>query len=275
MNEFAYEPFVILERGAAPPTEARPARPTTFRGRKPAILIVGQGGAELDLPLAAEGFEVYRTADREPALELLRGHPSILMALVRMDVPSLDPAELVRDLRAIRPGLWIGLWGDPASRDRAASGYAAGATDLLPVSGDPVETAERLGRTLPWAVRLREAAERRERRRPRRLRPLVGRAAASALALVLGVGLAVVVREWNAERDALAARIDRLLGSMESVRSGPDRTDRQFDRWSRVEQLNLLREHDFTLRAYYVDQLELERARNAMWAVPPPQYSVR
>src|SRR5262245_41345685 len=117
MTEFAYEPFVILERGGTPATEARPSRRrTSFRGRKPAILLVDGEGTGLDLPLAAEGFEVYRTTGRESALEMLRAHPSIAMALVRVDLPGLDAVDLIRELRRIRPGLWIGLWGDPADR---------------------------------------------------------------------------------------------------------------------------------------------------------------
>lgn len=276
MSEFAYEPFVILERGGTPATEARPTRrPTAFRGRKPAILIVDREGNGLDLPLAAEGFEVYRTTGRESAAELLRVHPSILMALVRMDLTSPDPVEVIRDLRGIRPGLWIGIWGHPAARELATQAYAAGGTDLLPSTADPQETAERLARSLPWATRLKEAAERKERRRSRRLSPAIRRAIGLTAALLLGIGLAAVVREWHDHRDAWTARLDRFLSAMEPVRSASDRADRQFDRWSRFEQINLLREHDFALRSYYVEQLELQRARDAMWAAPRPQYPTR
>jgi CheY-like chemotaxis protein len=274
MTELDYEPFVILERGGTPAAEGRSSRPrTSFRGRKPAILLVDGEGTGLDLPLAAEGFGVYRTRGRESALEMLRAHPSVAMALVRVDLPGLDAADLIRELRRTRPGLWIGLWGDPADRDRSAAGYEAGATDLVPSTATPEETVARLVRTLPSAIRLQEAAERRQNRRSRRASPLIGRAVGAVLALALGVGLAVVTRAWHESRDLWAARLDRFLGSMEPVR--PDRMDRQFDRWNRFEELNLLREHNYTLRSYYAEQLELQRAREALGTVPPPRYSVR
>ena len=69
----------------------------------------------------------------------------------------------------------------------------------------------------------------------------------------MGIGLAAVVREWHDHQDALNARLDRFLSAMEPVRSSSDPADRQFNRWSRYEQLNLLREHDYSLRSYYVD----------------------
>lgn len=275
MTEFAYEPFVILERGGGvPATDVRPVRRrTSFRGRKPALLLVDREGAGLDLPLAAEGFEVYRTTGRDSALEMLRGHPGILMALVRTDLTSLDPIQLIRDLREVRPGLWIGLWGDPANRDRIMDGYDAGATDLIPSTADPSDTVARLVRSLPWAIRLQEAAERQGRRRSRRISPWIGRAAVMLLGLGMGVSLALGVREWQENREAWSARLERFLGSMEPVRSTPDR---QFERWSRYEQLNLMREHDYALKSYYIDQLELQRAREAMQIVPPPpRYSAR
>lgn len=275
MVEFAYEPFVILERGGTPATEARPVRRrTSYRGRKPGILLVDRDGAGLETPLAAEGFEVYRTSGGDSALEMLRAHPSILMALVRIDLTSPDPIDLIREIRKIRPGLWIGLWGDPANRDRAMEGYDAGGTDLISTTGEPAETVARLFRSLPWAIRLQESAERGERRRRRRFSPWIGRVAGVAMALSMGVGLAVVTRTWQENRDAWSARIDRFLSSMEEpVR--PAAVDRQFDRWSRYEQINLLREHDYALRGYYLEQLELQRARDAMMATPPPRYPTR
>lgn len=269
-----YEPYVILERGGTPAIHGRSGRPrTSYRGRKVALLLVDREGAGLDLPLAAEGFEVYRTTGRDSALELLRAHPGILMALVRADLTSLNPMDLIRELRKIRPGLWIGLWGHPADRDRAMDGYEAGATDLIPSTADPHETATRLVRSLPWAIRLVEDAERGERRRRRRYSPWIGRAAGVALALALGAGLAVGTREWQENRDAWTARLDRFLSSMEPVR--PAATDRQIERWSKFEQLNLLREQDYALRTYYLEQLELQRARDAMGATPPPRYQAR
>jgi len=273
MVDFNDEPYVILERGGTSPTGTRGGRPrTSYRGRKAALLLVDREGAGLDLPLATEGFEVYRTTGRDSALEMLRAHPGILMALVRADLTSLDPMELIRELRKIRPGLWIGLWGHPADRDRAMDGYEAGATDLIPSTGDPHETAARLQRSLPWAIRLLEDAERGERRRRRRYSPWIGRAAGVALSLALGAGLAVVTREWQENRDTWTARLDKFLSSMEPVRPA---ADRQLDRWNRFEQLNLLREQDYTLRTYYLEQLELQRARDAMLAVPPPRYQSR
>jgi CheY-like chemotaxis protein len=264
-SDISPEPFVILERGGVPGIAPRPARRwTSFHGRKPSILLVDREGTGLDVPLAGEGFEVYRTTGRESALELLRAHPSILMALVRTDISGLDPISLLRELRELRPGIWIALWAD--DRTRAAEGYAAGAVDWIPSSTDLHETAARLLRSLPWAVRLREAAERREHRpRRRRLSPMAGRAAVVGLALALGVALAVATRAWHESRDAWSARLERFLAAMEPVRAP---ADREFDRWNRLERLQLLREHDYALRSFYLEQLELQRARDAM-GVPP------
>ena len=93
MSDEAYEPFVIVDRSEAP----APRRWTVLRGRKPAVLLIDRGGSDgagLDLPLAGEGFDVYRTTGRDSALDLLEAHPSVLMALVRMDLPDLDGARL-------------------------------------------------------------------------------------------------------------------------------------------------------------------------------------
>src|SRR6478736_1630698 len=113
MSDDAFEPFVIVERPAAPSLR----RWTALRGRKPALLLIDRGapdGSGLDLPLAAEGFDVYRTTGHRSALDLLEAHPSVLMALVRADLPNLDAHALIRELRRVRPSLWIGVLCDPA-----------------------------------------------------------------------------------------------------------------------------------------------------------------
>src|SRR5262249_50190085 len=189
----------------APETEARPLRHRMpIPGPKPGLLLVDGESTRIDLSLVAEGFDVYRTTRPDSALELLRAHPGILMALVRMDLPGLDSAALIRDLRRIRPGHWIDMWGDPADRDRAAEGYAAGATDLIPSSGDPGEIAERLLRTVPGAVRRRRTAER--RRASGRGSRILGRTAGMAAAVALGVVLALMTRAWHDSRDEWKAR---------------------------------------------------------------------
>lgn len=268
MPESAYEPFVILERGEAPPAQV-PAvrRRTTRRGRRAILLVDRPDG--LDHPLAAEGFEVYRTASPDSALDLLGAHPSIVMALVRLDLPGLDAAGLIRELREARPGLWIAMLGEASDRERAAAGFEAGAADWVPRSSDAQETVARIVRRIPWAVREREKAERGVRRR--RLRPAwLGTSAMLAIGLLFGIGLAALTRSWQQSADPWTARIDRILAALEG-----NRADRDMDRWSRVEQLRLLRERETFLRGHQVDQLEQQRVSDLLRRLPPPQYPAR
>src|SRR5258705_7931496 len=103
----SFEPYVILEHPEPAGPQARtPRRWTVLRGHKPAILLVDEATPDrsgLDALLASEGFGVYRTASRDSALELLRTHPSVLMAVVRMDLPGIDPGSLIRELRELHP----------------------------------------------------------------------------------------------------------------------------------------------------------------------------
>ncbi len=278
MSDDAYEPFVIVERSTAPTLR----RWTALRGRKPALILIDRGspdGSGLDHPLATEGFDVYRTTGHRSALDLLQAHPSVLMALVRTDLPNIDAPALIRDLRQVRPGLWIGLLCDPADRAAAAAGYAAGAVDLFPAATSPGETVERLLRSVPWAMRLREDAERRLERPPRSpLRRIARRAASRAgmivtlgAALLLGAMMALVTRAWQESRDADEARIERILSALEA-RPPVDRTERQFDRWQRQEQLDLQRRSQQMLGSYYQSQLEEDRLRDLL-RLTAPRYS--
>jgi hypothetical protein len=275
MPEDTPEPFVIVERPATPPF----GRWTALGGRKPSLLLIDRGspdGSGLDSPLAAEGFDVYRTTGHRSALDLLRAHPSILMALVRTELPDIDAPALIRDLGQVRPGLWIGILGDPAGRAAAAAGYAAGAVDLFPAAGSRPETVARLLRSVPWAVRLREQAERR-RERPRRsrlgrlvrrARSRLGLAATLAAAFLVGVCLALVTRSWHESRDLENARIERILGALEAHPT-LDRAGRQFDRWQRQEQLDLERRSQEMQGSFYQSQLEEERLRELLRLARP------
>jgi hypothetical protein len=272
------EPYVIIERPA--PAPAR--RWTILRGRKPAILLVDRDGAGLDHPLA-EGFDVYRTTGRESALEVLRSHPGVLMALVRAGLPGVNAPSLIRELREARPGLWIGQVCDPADRETAAAGYAAGAVDLFHPDANPVDTVERLIRGVPWALRRREAADLRiERRRVRPSSPPFRRWARKAavplgilLCLGLGAGLAAATQSWQETRDAWNARWERLLTAMESPRAALRPLDREFDRWQRIEQINLQRLSQQELQEFRRQQLEDGRAQDLLRTLPRPEYTVR
>jgi hypothetical protein len=275
------EPFVILDRPGLP----APRRWTVLGGRKPAVLLVDHGGAEgagLDLPLAREGFDVYRTTGRDSALDLLCAHPTMLMALVRLDLPGLDGVGLLGDLEESLQGLWMGQLCDPAERDLAAAGYAAGAADLFSPRADPAHTIARLVRSVPWALRRRAEAERRlQRRRERASLPWFRRAARSArvrlpralpiaVALAAGVALAALAAAWQESRERDDARIERVLGALDALRPRPpDRGDRMIERWQRQEQIDLERRGQETMGAYYRAQLEEERLRDLMRFVTP------
>lgn len=268
------EPFVILERPLR--------RWKALRGRKPAILLIDRDGGGLDHPLAAEGFDVYRTTGRDSALELLRTHPSILMSLLRAGLPGLDPAPLIRELQDSRPGLWVGLVCDPDDRAAAAAGYEAGAVDLFHPATDPRVTVARLIRGVPWALRRREAADRRIERRlgrstgpplrrwARKASSRLGLAALLLVSLGLGAALAAATRAWHESQERWSARFERFMSAMESSR--PPGPDRQFDRWQRFEQMNLQRQSQQELQSYRRDQLEEERLQDFLRRLPPPQY---
>lgn len=283
MSDTPYEPYVIVDRSAAP---ASGRRWTVFRGRKPALLLIDRGGPEgsrLDLPLASEGFEVYRTTGRASAVDLLRAHPSILMALVRTDLADVEAPSLIRELRETQPGLWIGLLCEPGNRDCASAGYAAGASDLFDLSANPQQTVSRLIRSAPYALRLREAADRRrERHEQRRPEPVWRRllrksssqlrvAGLVAVSLALGVGLAVATQAWQESQQRWSERFDRLVNALEGSRAAPDRVERQL----RIEQLGLQQQSLQATRQSHLEQLEQSRVLDLLRAVPPPQYSVR
>jgi hypothetical protein len=271
------EPYVILER----PAPAPPRRWTALRGRKPTILLVDRDGAGLDHPLA-EGFDVYRTSGRDSALEVMRSHPGVLMALVRAGLPGLDAPSLIRELLQARPGLWVGLVCDPDDRTSAAAAYSAGAVDLFHPAA--IDTVERLIRGVPWALRRREAADRRIERQLRRPpTPPVRRWARKSMLPVAGIlvclGLgalfAAATQAWNESRERWEARLERFLAAMETPRPSARPLDREFDRWQRVEQINLQRQSQQELQEYRRDQLDEGRVQDLLRNVPRPQYTAR
>jgi DNA-binding NarL/FixJ family response regulator len=288
MSDTEYEPFVFLDRSEAPAPSGR--RWTVFRGRKPALLLIDRGGASgdgLDPILAEEGFEVYQTTNRKSALDLLKAHPSILMALVRIDLPGLDAASVIRELRSIQPGLWVGMLADFQDRKAAAEGYVAGAADLFYPKLSPTVVASRLVRSAPLALRLREGAERRVERtqqRPRRrwlrrvsrrLAPHLGMAVLLVLAFLAGSGLAAATRLWQDAQARWAAQVDRLVQAIEAASPARPMTDRQIERLFRAQELDLQRQAREDLRIQQSSREEEERRRDILRTSPPPQYPAR
>lgn len=283
----SFEPYVILERPAPDwsPTHT-PRRWTVLRGHKPAILLVDEAapdGSGLDALLAAEGFGVYRTSSRESALELLRTHPAALMALVRLDLPGLDAPALIRELQERHRGLWIGMRADPHDHERAAAGYAAGAVDLFHLSPDPTETVVRLIRSVPWAVRLRDAAEQERMRRERegtsrrkgllrRLSARLGFGVTLASAVLIGILAALFTRSWQESQDRWSAKLDRLIAAIEESRSTGGPADRQFDRWQRLEQLQLQRDAQRAFLTSQDEQRREDQRRDLFRDAPRPSY---
>lgn len=284
MPDTSFEPYVIIDR-ASPPATASPRRWTVLGGRRPALLLIDRDGEGLAHPLAAEGFDVYRTTGRDSALDLLRAHPSVLMALVRADLPGLDAPTLIRDLRDTRPGLWVGLLCDAGDRGAAEAAYAAGAVDLFHRGTDPMEIVARLIRGVPWALRLREEAdERLERLRERETRPSrwrrlarrmsarAGIAATVLFGLGLGVAMAAATQSWHEARDVWNARFERYMSAMEQSRPGADRVERQIDRWQRLEQANLQLQSQQAQQSHLRDRLEQDRLDGVLRKLPSPQY---
>lgn len=256
-TEVDREPFVIIES----PERRAPAVPD---GRRPEILLVDADaapGSGLSPLLFEAGFDVFRTARRESALELIQGRSSILMALVRLDQPSLESGALIRDLIGIRPGLWIGMLGDWPDRLRAEEGYREGADDLIPTSAPLHATADRLAQSVVGALRKRERAGRRADRKSRfpllrRWRKLGMRVASG---LGLGMVLAVLTQTWQNVQSQEEARLERLLDRFEATEGPGHAEDRRFDRWSRSEALDLQRRMHDEAAFHHREQLEESR----------------
>jgi hypothetical protein len=270
-TEIAREPILIIES----PERRVPGFP---EGRRPGILLVDAAAApESGLsPLLFEaGFDVYRTARPESARELIQGRSSIVMTLVRLDQPPLESGELIRELVGIRPGLWIGMLGDWPDRLRAEEGYRAGADDLIPTSAPLKATADRLAQSVIGAMRKRERAERRAGRAQRfpllrrRWRKLI-----TTIAGAMGVGvlLAVLTQAWLASLPQEDPRLDRLLGLLEATDGRRDSEDRSFDRWSRLEALDLQRRMHDEAMFHHREQREESRLDH-LFRTFAPQYS--
>jgi len=269
-TEVDREPFVLVES----PERRVPAFP---EGRRPGILLVDADAAPdsgLSPLLFDAGFDVYQTARSESARDLIQGRSSILMALVRLDQPSLESGALIRDLVGVRPGLWIGMLGDWPDRLRAEEGYRSGADDLIPTSASLKATADRLAQSVIGALRKRERAERRagrDRRFPllrRRWRKLTMTIAGG---VGLGILLGVMTQAWVDSRSQEETRLDRLLGLLEATDGRRDAEDRRFDRWSRSEALNLQRQMQDEAVFHHREQRE-EARFDRLFRTIVPQY---
>lgn len=269
-------------------SELSPVRTGLWTSETP-ILLVDAGaplGAGLDHPLADAGFRVFRTSKADSALEILRAHPSLRMAVVRLDLSGVDSVHLMRTMLEVRPGLWVGMLASPASHAEAHAGYRAGASDLLPISANARDTAQRLARSIPWAIRRAGTGERAARLtnghfRKARSKRLRGRtpttrvleaAAAMTCAALLGVALAGAILAWENFLQAWESRVERVLQAIESPNNIRTSTPADFEHWIRSQQLNLERESQRSLLHYRQDQLEEERLKDLLQSVRPPRW---
>jgi CheY-like chemotaxis protein len=282
MNESEEVPLLVLDTSEALAKSLRfySRWPSRSPGADPpSVLLVDADDSpepRLDQPLADLGFRVFRTSNGQAALNLLGDHPSLLLAVVRMDIPHLDPSSLVRKLCQARPGLWVGMLADDFSRATAAEGYQAGAVDLLPLSVGPWETALRLARCIPWAARMRDRAQRHEERLrrnearplPRRLFERWSKKLGPVLPVVLGAGVgalfAGLLTLWQDFQDGYEARFERLVRAIESAAPGASLQTREFDRWSRIQELNRDREYRRASLLLERDRLEEERLKDIL-----------
>jgi hypothetical protein len=272
VEEHLAEPYVLIE---APRTERRLLH--LHDGPRPELLLIDRNqGADSDLsPLLFEaGFDVFRIAGLDAAREMIATRSSLVMAVVRLDLPGVDPGATIAELARSRPGLWIGMRaGDgPEEEQRARDGYQAGADDLLPLSVPLPETAERLWRSLPWAIRKRDRAQRR-RRRTSALR-LPEAACLAGIALAIGILAALGTGAWLDREAREEARLDRVQAALEAGVSRNERPAPAMDRWTRSEELDLERRRvrqDLFLRQEQLDETRLEHLfRNTAPRYPQP-----
>jgi hypothetical protein len=124
---------------------------------------------------------------------------------------------------------------------------------------------ERLIRAVPAALRRRERPRRRETG-PRRTPSRKGVAVALLAGLILGVALAAATKAWHEARDGWNARLERLLAALEAPQPSP--SERQLDRWQRLEELQARRAQQGGQR----ERLEQDRLQELFRRLPLPQY---
>lgn len=266
-EENLLEPYVLVE-------ETQPARllPFLAEGQRPELLLLDRVlDAESDLSafLFDAGFDVFRTADLESARDMIASRSTLVMAVVRLDLPGLDPSEAIGTLARVRPGLWIGMRGGdgPEELPRAREGFRAGADDLLPLAQPPAETAERLWNSLGWAERKRLRNQRR-RRRTSMLR-LPEAACLTGIALAVGVLVAISTGAWLDLEAREEARVQRLEAALEG--GAPRGAGRPLwaDHWSRSEELDLERRRLREETIFHQEQLEETRLEHLFRNVIP------
>lgn len=81
--------------------------------------------------LKQEGCEVVPAESGVRALEILRGDPSIDLALMDMHVPGPTGAALVEEMRRAVPGLLVAMVTGEAGYEEIQKGFRAGASALL------------------------------------------------------------------------------------------------------------------------------------------------
>ena len=268
------EPLVLLE----------PPQPRIgFGAGRPAILLADSAAervALLHVELTIEGFDVFQSPTRARTVDILESNPSILLVLLRLEGP--ESVRRIAELRRARPGLWIGMIVDREDRGAISQGYAAGANDLFSDSAPPEQTVARLQRIVPGAMRRRGAQGRMLRRRLKRapreregnyLRRTRELSATSAIALLVGVLLAVLTRSGLELAEEWTARIDRAIDVMQAAKPARGPGAGSFERWLQGEELGLKKESQRELLLHQRTEREESRIRDLLRFVVP-QYSV-
>ncbi len=246
------------------------------------LLLVHQSTVERpEVETAARLAGLHVIAARNPgeALQLLREQKSGIDLLFIL--PQASPSgDLIRDSLEIRPGIQILLMVESGCREGMRIAYEAGATSIIL----PGSTTEQITIFLKQSLHVAREARRRDllrrERRERHASEFRGRRVlrkiyswvkapsgtrraaqraivlAGAVALLVGIGLAVALDRYHRSVDRDEAILNRLLEGRTPPRDLRGSGDAASLHWQAVQQLGLAREANDITRRYYQDHLQ-------------------
>jgi len=240
------------------------------------------------------GFKVLAVEDGGKALDLIQsGEHRIDLMLTDLHAEGASGASLIRKALDLSPDLHVIMMCGDASRDEIRAGYEAGAVSLVrkPIAAgrlesflkeslkaaraDQKKSAERLDRSARHAARpvtQRFSSSMMALARRRRTKGALAVLAATAAALLIGIGTALTMQHAFVAADRLEAQVERamkLSEQMATMPAGAGKTDATFARWQATEQLRLTSEANTATRSYYEGHLQELRLQNRQPAAQP------
>jgi DNA-binding NtrC family response regulator len=238
------------------------------------------------------GFKVLAVDSGVKALDLIQsGDLKIDLMLTDLHADGASGASLIRKALEISPDLHVIMMSGDANRDEIRAGYEAGAASLIrkPIAAGRLETflkeslkiaragqqksAERIERSLRHAAQpATQRFVRSAKSFGRRTKGTLAILAATAAALLLGMGAAMATRNTYEAADRLEAQFERAMKVSEQMSTPPagaGKMDAAVNRWQAGEQIRLMSEANSTTRRYYEGHLQEMRWQNLQPATRP------